>query len=460
MSRELTAVQTSAGKGKRSRPLSLYSPTSMIPKGIMRIMGIPIAEIQIEEFKDKGIKDIYIVTKFLDNREYLSNRFGDGTRFGLTIHYSDPTDDRTNNGSGDAILTNIEKKRLRGDSVWLPNDNLFEYDFEKVVKAHRDLGAVVSVMTVSMRPRDTIENYGLIKADVNHRILKLYEKPKDEREVIEALGVTDPNELDSMRVPVNTAGYILNNNALMSISEDNWVVQERKKLDEEFDMAGNLIKGLLEHDHPVYMVPIDAWGDFGSITFFLDTFSEALIGKFPSIYDILRRRGYYHDTSENVWIHPDSLERKDKNEKTLKERIDKGMVKIGPNVFIGRRAIIEDDAEIRYSDIEKYAKVGEGAQLDHVYLSPYCEIGPYADLRASALGLQVIVNSSKKKPTKVHGRSVLGPEIYVPVGTILDDVKIFPGYLFEKKNEIHSHEVLKPSLEQITSIVEEYQKLC
>lgn len=459
MSRELTAVQTSAGKGKRSRPLSLYSPTSIIPKGIMRIMGIPIAEIQIEEFKDKGIKDIYIVTRFLDNREYLSNRFGDGNRFGLTIHYSDPTDDRTNNGSGDAILTNIEKKRLKGDSIWLPNDNLFEYDFEKVVKAHRDLGAVVSIMTVSIRPRDTIEDYGLIKADVNSRILKLYEKPKDERKVMEALEVMDPNELGSMRVPVNTAGYILNNDALMKISKDGWVVQERKKSSAEFDMAGNLIKGLLEHDYPVYMIPIDAWGDFGSITFFLDTFPEALIGKFPSIYNILKKRDYYYDASNSVWIHPDSLERKDKNEKTLKERIDEGRVKIGPNVFIGRRAIIEDGAEIRYSDIEKYGKIGKGAQLDHVYLSPYCEIGPHANLRASALGLQVIVNSSKKKKTNIHGRSVLGPEVHVPAGTILDDVKIFPGYSFEKKDRIYSHDVLKPSLEQITSMVKEYQKL-
>ncbi len=454
---KITAVQTSAGMGARLRPLNLYSPTSMMPKGLMRIMGIPIAELQIQEFKDAGILDVYIITQYLENRVHLSDRFGDGNRFGLRIHYSDPTDDKTNNGSGDAILTNIEKNYLNGDSIWLPNDNLFEFDFQKIIKEHRDLGAVVSIMTVSMPPRDTIKNYGLVSTDPDYRVTRLVEKPKDELQVMEALGVSNPEELNSMRVPVNTAGYVLNNDELAKIAKEQWVIKGRKKSSGNFDMAGSLLRGLIEKKYPIYIIPIDAWGDFGTITYYLDTFPDALTGKFPSIYKVLERTDYEHYQKENVWVHRDSLDRINEEGKTLRERIAAGKLKIGPHVFIGRKSVIEDETEIRYSNLEKYATVRKGAKLDHVYLSPFCEIGRYADLRECALGLQVTVDSSKDNPTHIDGRSVLGPKIFVPKGTKLYEATIFPGYLFEKKGETYTHKRIDPSPEQIKKILEEYK---
>ena len=116
--RQLTGIQISGGTGSRARPLNLYSPTSMIPKGLIRIMGIPIAEIQLEQLKNAGIINIHIITQHLENREHLSNRFGDGSKLGLRIFYSDPHDDPINNGSGDAIARNLEKRGLTGYSIW------------------------------------------------------------------------------------------------------------------------------------------------------------------------------------------------------------------------------------------------------------------------------------------------------------------------------------------------------
>jgi len=172
--KNLSLIQTSAGRGTRARPLSLDSPTSMIPKGLIRIMGIPVAEIQMEELKRQGVVNIHVITQYLENRERLNNRFGDGVRFGLKIHYSDPSDDSSNNGSGDAILTYIEKKKLGGTSIWLPNDNLFEIgELEKAVETHNESKSVVSIFTTSMLPRETIGNYGLINADLDHNVTLL-----------------------------------------------------------------------------------------------------------------------------------------------------------------------------------------------------------------------------------------------------------------------------------------------
>jgi|GEM_PF-6231153 len=456
--RTLTSVQTSAGKGTRFRPLNLDSAASMIPKGLTRIMGLPLAELQIYQFKETGITENYIITQFLENRDPLGNRFGEGknrTNLGLNIDYSDPENDDTNNGSGDAILTNIEEKELTGDSIIFANDNIYEVDFEKAIKWHRKNNAVISVMTTLIRPRDTIKNYGLVSVETDYRISALNEKPDNETELMKILGITNPDLLKDMRVPINTAGYVVNNDALREISKEGWVVEGRKKSSGDFDMAGKFIKELIGKDYPIFNSPINAWGDFGSITFFLDTFPDALSGKFPSIYQILEQQGYYHNSKKNVWIHPQSLNKKDKKGKTLKERMNKGIVNIGPNVFIGRNSKFEDGVEISYSNLEKYANIKEGVQLNRVYLSPYCRIHPYAELRECALGLGAQVNSSKEAPTRIDGRTVTGAKIIIPAGSVLNGVEIYPGYSFSGPIKAHNVQ-LKPSLEHIIEVVKSY----
>src|SRR3990167_3264799 len=115
---DVSVVLTSGGEGTRNRPVSLYSPTSMIPKGLMRVMGIPLSELQIEVLRAESIRQFYIITRYLENRDQLANRFGDGrVRFGIDITYSDPLEDILNNGIGDAILRNITSHNIDRKSV-------------------------------------------------------------------------------------------------------------------------------------------------------------------------------------------------------------------------------------------------------------------------------------------------------------------------------------------------------
>jgi len=463
----LTLVQTSGGMGTRLRPLNLDSPTSMMPKGLVRVMGLPIAESQIRQIQKSGIKEVFVITQYLENRVQLSNRFGGGKRLDIGISYSDPSDDGLNIGSGDAILRNIEKKGLKGTSIVLSNDNLYEFDLEGVLRKHKDSGAIVSVMDVSVNPRTTIKTYGLIKSDLKNKILGLYEKPENEEQVMKMLGLRNSSELDSIRdVSINTAGYIVDNDALRKIMNDSWVVNGRKKrfiIDKNgkkklvpFDMAGDLIKGLIKHDYPIYKIGIDAWGDLGETDFFLDTFKDALGGKFPSILRVLESQGYEHDLSNNIWIHQDSLKRKGKYGKTLERRITSGDVQIGRNVFIGRDSDIENETRIRFSNIEKNSKICEGVELEGAYLSPYCEVESYATLKNCGLGLHVYVDSSEKDSTYINGGSIIGPQISIPKGTRLAQVKVFPGYEFQKEGETLSKVILKPTKEEVMNIVKRY----
>ncbi|MBL7055601.1 NDP-sugar synthase [Candidatus Woesearchaeota archaeon] len=443
--RTLTAVQTSGGMGTRARPINLYSESSMIPKGLIRVMGTPIAELQIRQFVEAEINDLYVVTQHLENREHLSNRFGDGRNFGLDIHYSDPQDDWTNNGSGDAILSNIQSRNLTGDSIILPNDNLFEFDLSRIIQQHRKTDAVISVLTIDMQPIDTLDTYGLINADDSNKVVELAEKPESIEDLVLALRLDSAKDLSKKKVPVNTAGYITDNDSLMQILSEDWVRNGRES-ESGFDMAGDLITGLLKHGHPVNVTPIDSWGDFGSTDYILSTIQQALAGNFPSVHGSLGKN-YYHDPIKNIWIHKETLKREYRG-KTLQERMKSGDVNIGSNTFIGRRVIIEDGAEIRYSNIEKYVKVGKGVQIDHSYLLPNSIIGPYAEISHSALGLQIKVNSSEETPTRIKAGSAIGPKITIPEGTALIGVSVYPGFNFEGSGE-YSHTDLTPSKEHV-----------
>ena len=50
--------------------------------------------------------------------------------------------------------------------------------------------------------------------------------------------------------------------------------------------------------------------------------------------------------------------------KTLDDLLESGKVTIGKDVFIGRGADILERANITHSDVEKYARVGNGAKID------------------------------------------------------------------------------------------------
>ena len=229
-------------------------------------------------------------------------------------------------------------------------------------------------------------------------------------------------------------------------------------------MAGVVFKRLVE-DKLIYADRIDAWGDLGTREYFLDTVMDVLEGKFRYIHEILSSRRYdgnpeyWHDATNNLWIHRDALERPH-NGKTLLERMEAGVVEIGPNVFIGRRGEIEAGARLRYTDLEKYGFVGANAELDHFYGAPGCQIGPHAQVIYSALGVQVLIESSEKNPTKIAGRSIIGGELVIPQGTSLSNGTIvLPGYEFNKPGQSFSGDILKPTDEQSLAIIKAHQEL-
>src|SRR5688572_9355915 len=77
----MKALILSAGLGERMRPLTLTTPKPLLPVG-----GKPLIVWHIERLVAIGVRDIVINTSWL--AEQFPQRLGDGSDFGVRLHYS------------------------------------------------------------------------------------------------------------------------------------------------------------------------------------------------------------------------------------------------------------------------------------------------------------------------------------------------------------------------------------
>ena len=77
----IRALILAAGRGERLRPLTDHTPKPLIP-----VQGKPLIEYHIERLAAQGITDIVINLNHL--AEQIPAALGDGSRFGIRLHYS------------------------------------------------------------------------------------------------------------------------------------------------------------------------------------------------------------------------------------------------------------------------------------------------------------------------------------------------------------------------------------
>lgn len=82
----MKAMILAAGHGTRMRPL-----TDHTPKPLLNVGGKPLIVWHIEKLKQAGFQDIVINIAWLGDQ--IPNTLGDGSNFGVKIHYSDEQQD-------------------------------------------------------------------------------------------------------------------------------------------------------------------------------------------------------------------------------------------------------------------------------------------------------------------------------------------------------------------------------
>jgi len=159
------AMILAAGLGTRLRPL-----TDTIPKPMIDVAGHPMVAYPLAVVRESGIRDVIINLHHLG--EQIRAALGDGTRYGLSITYSeeDPILD-----TGGAIKK--AEAFLSGDTfVVLNGDMVIDLDLRAVIDWHRAQGATA---TMVLRPDDSGRGYGVIETDRDRRIRRFLGQPAE-----------------------------------------------------------------------------------------------------------------------------------------------------------------------------------------------------------------------------------------------------------------------------------------
>lgn len=146
----MKVVIMAGGKGTR-----ISSVASDIPKPMIKIDETPVLEREIQCLKEQGFVDFIITVSHLGH--IIMNYFGDGSDFGVHIEYFVEEQPLGNAGA----LFEL-KDKLTEDFLLLNADAIFDIDFNRIVKFHKEKGGLVTLFT---HPNSHPYDSGLIIAD-------------------------------------------------------------------------------------------------------------------------------------------------------------------------------------------------------------------------------------------------------------------------------------------------------
>lgn len=122
-----------AGRGERMRPL-----TDHTPKPLLEVGGIPLIVWHIEKLTHRGFREIIINIAHLGHQ--IPKALGDGSEWGVKIHYSDEQEEGALESAGGIIkalplLGNEPFLVINGD-IWCDYDFEFDKQLLEGVLAH------------------------------------------------------------------------------------------------------------------------------------------------------------------------------------------------------------------------------------------------------------------------------------------------------------------------------------
>lgn len=161
----MKAVIMAGGKGTR-----IASVNADVPKPMISIAGKPILEHQIEVLRRQGIRRIVIVVGHMGDK--ICSYFDDGREWNVAITY-----EREQKPLGTAGALYRLKDKIREDFVLINGDIIFDIDFERMIRAHREHGGIATIFT---HPNSHPYDSAVIEAGEHHEVIRWFHK-EDER---------------------------------------------------------------------------------------------------------------------------------------------------------------------------------------------------------------------------------------------------------------------------------------
>ena len=180
---EILAIILGGGAGTRLAPLTSTRSKPAVPiAGKYRLVDIPISNCM-----NSGINRMFVLTQF--NSASLNRHIKNTYNFSIfskafvDILAAEQTPESSFwfQGTADAVRQSLRHVQpFDSDYILiLSGDQLYQMDFEQMLKKHKDAGADLTIATIPVAEREAPE-FGTLKSDENSRITSFIEKPKKE----------------------------------------------------------------------------------------------------------------------------------------------------------------------------------------------------------------------------------------------------------------------------------------
>jgi mannose-1-phosphate guanylyltransferase/phosphomannomutase len=368
----MKAIIMAGGEGSRLRPLTCDLPKPMVP-----IMNIPIMEHIIELLKSHGIKEIGVTLAFLPQK--IKNYFGNGSSFGVNLHYF--TEDSP---LGTAGSVKNAQDFLDDTFIVISGDSLTNINLSEAINFHRSKN---SKATLALTRVNVPLEYGVVITDSQNAITGFLEKP--------SWG-------EVFSDTVNTGTYILEPDVLNYL-------ESGKKL----DFSQDLFPALLAKKEPIFgYIMSGYWCDIGDLEAYLQAHCDILEGKIKVKLNAV-------EVKKGVWIGAGTI--------IEPNALINGPCVIGSNCrigngtvvdsfcVIGNNNVIEDDVSIKRSVIWNGSYIDYGSEIRGAILCNRVNLKQYVSaFEGTVIGDDCVI----------HSRAILKPKVKVWPQKIVDSLSI------------------------------------
>ena len=153
----MQAVILAGGLGTRLR-----EKVSDKPKPMAEFSNKPLLAYLIEQLKE--FEEIIILIGY--KGDVIKNYFGDGSKFGIPIRYSEEEEPL---GTGGALKK--AQDLIKGDFILINGDNYHELNYKELKKIKEN----TMILTKTINPTQVT----IIKTDINGKVTELKERPKE-----------------------------------------------------------------------------------------------------------------------------------------------------------------------------------------------------------------------------------------------------------------------------------------
>ncbi len=327
----MKAMILAAGVGSRLDPL-----TRAVPKPLVPIVNRPVMEHLVNLLKQHGFTEIMVNLHYLGDQ--IKNYFGDGSKWGVKIHYSEEEQ-----LWGDAGSVKRCESFFDDTFIVIGGDDLTDLDLSRLVKFHKDKKALC---TIALSLVEDPSEYGIALLNERGRITRFLEKPKGEMIFSNA---------------ANIGIYLLEPEVFELIPKG-----------VPYGFGKNLLPLLIERKLPLYgFLTSSYWKDVGNLKTYQQAHWDAL-GRRVNLQMPYPERRKYVWIGENVEIAPDA----EIGYPVLigsGTRIESG-ARVLENCVIGENCVVEEGAVVQESILWEGATVMRDTMLVRCVVGSDCRV--------------------------------------------------------------------------------------